>query len=102
MKTFALLVCLLLSPQDAAVAPGAPSGDPTSVAAASQNNSNTNNSPANGSQAIGSEASSPSTAASSDEHGWLYDLFHTGAMKYMLDGGIFMWPILLLGVWHSA
>ena len=44
--------------------------------------------------------SAPTAAPSKDsqQHGWLYDLFHTGAMKYMLDGGLFMWPILLLGV----
>jgi len=30
--------------------------------------------------------------------GWMHDLLHTGAMKYMLDGGLFMWPILILGV----
>jgi biopolymer transport protein ExbB len=44
------------------------------------------------------EAATPTTVVSSQEKGWLHDLFHTGAMKYMLDGGIFMWPILLLGV----
>lgn len=29
---------------------------------------------------------------------WLHDLLHTGAMKYMIDGGVFMWPILVLGI----
>jgi biopolymer transport protein ExbB len=32
------------------------------------------------------------------ESNWLHDLTHTGALGYMLDGGIFMWPLLLLGV----
>jgi biopolymer transport protein ExbB len=36
--------------------------------------------------------------AKAEEKGWLHDLLHTGAMGYMIDGGIFMWPILLLGV----
>ncbi len=26
------------------------------------------------------------------------DLLHSGAMKYMLDGGIFMWPILFMAI----
>lgn len=28
----------------------------------------------------------------------LSDIMHTGAMGYMTDGGLFMWPILLLGI----
>lgn len=27
-----------------------------------------------------------------------HDLTHTGALGYMIDGGIFMWPLLLLGI----
>ena len=30
--------------------------------------------------------------------GWLHDMMHTGALGYMIAGGIFMWPILILGV----
>jgi biopolymer transport protein ExbB len=30
--------------------------------------------------------------------GWFGEMLNTGAMKYMIDGGIFMWPILILGV----
>ena len=30
--------------------------------------------------------------------GWMHDLMHTGALGYMIDGGIFMWPLLLLGI----
>jgi len=33
-----------------------------------------------------------------DEKGFLHDLLHSGAMGYMIEGGIFMWPILLLGI----
>jgi len=29
---------------------------------------------------------------------WYVELFNSGAIKYMRDGGIFMWPILILGV----
>ncbi len=30
--------------------------------------------------------------------GWLHDMMHSGALGYMIAGGIFMWPILILGV----
>jgi len=30
--------------------------------------------------------------------GWLHDMLHSGALGYMLAGGIFMWPIFILGV----
>jgi len=48
--------------------------------------------------ASATELPTSATAVSTADNGRLYDLFHTGAMKYMLDGGWFMWPILLLGV----
>ena len=28
----------------------------------------------------------------------MHDMLHSGAMGYMIAGGIFMWPILILGV----
>lgn len=45
-------------------------------------------------------ASEPPLATTSDAKAssWLNDMLHTGAMKYMIDGGVFMWPILLLGI----
>ncbi len=96
MNLLAFVICLLLFPQDAAVSPGAASGGSTSVEAtsgsvATEGNPSVTSAPAN---AEAKTASSTST----NERGWLYDLFHTGAMKYMLDGGVFMWPILFLGV----
>jgi biopolymer transport protein ExbB len=36
--------------------------------------------------------------ANAEEKGFLHDLLHSGAMGYMIDGGIFMWPILALGI----
>lgn len=36
----------------------------------------------------------PTTA----EKKWLDDLLHSGALGYMIEGGFFMWPILILGV----
>jgi biopolymer transport protein ExbB len=29
---------------------------------------------------------------------WYEEMLHSGAMGYMIDGGIFMWPILILGI----
>lgn len=79
------LVCLLL-PQSVDVPPSPPDAASGAVASAPVD-------PANA-----TEAATPTTVVGSPEKGWLHDLFHTGAMKYMLAGGLFMWPILLLGV----
>jgi biopolymer transport protein ExbB len=87
MKTLVLVFCLLLLPQEAPVAPS-DNANATTVAP-------TNAAP---SSETGTTAGASTTTPSSAENGWLYDLFHSGAMKYMLDGGLFMWPILLLGV----
>ena len=65
--------------------------------------------PSAASPAAGADAtkSAPATAeiappasdpAGAEEKGWLHELLHTGAMGYMLQGGIFMWPILALGI----
>jgi biopolymer transport protein ExbB len=37
-------------------------------------------------------------ATKAEEKGLLNDLLHSGAMGYMIEGGIFMWPILILGI----
>ena len=79
------LVCLLM-PQSVDVPPTPPDAAGGAVASAPLD-------PANA-----PEAATQTTIVSSQEKGWLHDLFHTGAMKYMLAGGLFMWPILLLGV----
>ena len=44
--------------------------------------------------------SEPAAKGSSTEKpsGWLHDMMHSGALGYMLAGGIFMWPIFILGV----
>lgn len=51
-------------------------------------------------QASSAPAVTPPADAPSKESpsSWLNDLLHTGAMKYMIDGGVFMWPILILGI----
>jgi biopolymer transport protein ExbB len=43
-------------------------------------------------------ATAASTVVAVAEKTWIEELLNTGAMKYMIDGGIFMWPILILGV----
>lgn len=40
----------------------------------------------------------PPAAPTVAEKKWLDDLLHSGALGYMLEGGFFMWPILILGV----
>jgi biopolymer transport protein ExbB len=86
MKSLLLGLLWLLLPQDANLSPTIVDGDGVAVSAPVVE------------VASAADVPTPATAASTVEKGWLYDLFHTGAMKYMLDGGWFMWPILLLGV----
>lgn len=43
-------------------------------------------------------AEAPEGDAETEEKGFLHDLLHSGAMGYMIEGGIFMWPILILGI----
>lgn len=38
------------------------------------------------------------TVAAVPEPGWMHDMLHSGALGYMLRGGLFMWPIFFLGV----
>jgi biopolymer transport protein ExbB len=38
------------------------------------------------------------SAAGKNPTGWMHDLLHSGAMGFMIDGGIFMWPLLALGI----
>lgn len=44
------------------------------------------------------ESTADASKTSEKEPGWIHDILHTGAVGYMLAGGIFMWPLLLLGV----
>lgn len=87
MNAFLVVLGLLLYPQDVNGSPSGAASD--AVASAPVQVAETT---------VGEETPSSSAGKVSAENGWLYDLFHTGAMKYMLDGGLFMWPILLLGV----
>lgn len=40
----------------------------------------------------------PGDKSSDKPLGWVHDMMHSGAMGYMIDGGIFMWPLLVLGI----
>ena len=44
------------------------------------------------------EPAAAANAAATPATGWLHDMLHSGALGYMIAGGIFMWPILILGV----
>lgn len=43
-------------------------------------------------------AATPAGNTAPGSGGWMHELLHTGAMGYMIDGGIFMWPLLVLGI----
>lgn len=58
---------------------------------------------ANGGDAKPAETSPPAAEAKKDEKpaaepSFLHDMLNSGAMGYMIQGGIFMWPILILGI----
>jgi biopolymer transport protein ExbB len=42
--------------------------------------------------------SPPGDSKAASQGNWLSDMFNSGAMGYMIAGGIFMWPILILGI----
>ncbi len=44
------------------------------------------------------KAETPAGSKADKPSGWMHDMLHTGAMGYMIDGGIFMWPLLVLGI----
>jgi biopolymer transport protein ExbB len=73
--------------------PPAPGSDASKAAA-----------PAAAPAAEGSAPAPPAAESTADgetkpeEKGLLHDLLNSGAMGYMIDGGIFMWPILALGI----
>ena len=48
--------------------------------------------------ATAAPAVAEAAGATSASASWLSDMLHSGALGYMIDGGIFMWPILLLAV----
>jgi biopolymer transport protein ExbB len=82
-----LLTLTLLAQTDTPAAPDAP---PNAVAAEAPK--------ADPATPPAATAEQPSKAEGTAEKGWLHDMLHTGAMGYMIDGGIFMWPLLALGI----
>ncbi|MCY2963054.1 MAG: MotA/TolQ/ExbB proton channel family protein [Planctomycetota bacterium] len=97
----ALLLFLQAEPPAGGAAPDAaqaePGGDPAQPAVADPAN------PPAGKGAeepAGSDEGEPSPAPSTDPKapGWLSDMLHSGAMGYMIEGGIFMWPLLVMAV----
>lgn len=46
----------------------------------------------------GQVADAAAATAATTEPAWYEELLKSGALGYMIDGGIFMWPILFLGI----
>lgn len=44
------------------------------------------------------DAAETATAAAAAAPSWVEEMFKSGALGYMIDGGIFMWPIFFLGI----
>lgn len=78
-----------------AAAPENPAGDAAKKAAESTPKSEASKTAAPAEKAA-PEAEKPSSEK--PESSWLNDMLHSGALGYMIDGGIFMWPLLVLGV----
>lgn len=90
-----LLVGLSLLLQSAGEeTPAVPDGPPAAAQPAAPAET-----PANpGNAANSGNAEEGPAVAVEPESSWLKDMFYSGAMKQMIDGGIFMWPILLMGI----
>lgn len=86
-------------------ADGKTDGDGKGDATPESNSDGKSNEKSDGKSAGNSEtkpAGDDSEAAASDAGGGLWqlldDMLHSGAMGYVIEGGFFMWPILLLGI----
>ncbi|MFO1043688.1 MAG: MotA/TolQ/ExbB proton channel family protein [Planctomycetaceae bacterium] len=95
------LVSLMLLTQ--APSPETPANPPVAEAPAADASAKPATDAPGAKPAAPEKASEPAKADSADaskkaEKGWLHDMMHTGALGYMIDGGIFMWPLLLLGI----
>ena len=104
-----MLLSLLLLGQAESTAPGggAPSSvvspadataGPTAVPAAGATNAKDAAAPTTTAAASGAEPATDEKSEAAPTNGWLHDMLHSGALGYMLSGGIFMWPIFILGV----
>ncbi len=89
-----MILSLLLLGQADATVPGA--AVPSSVV--SPADATTTPKPAAPPAAESPEEPAAATDAATAEPGWLHDILNAGALGYMIAGGIFMWPILILGV----
>jgi biopolymer transport protein ExbB len=75
----------------------APSPAPAAAAPAEAGKSETTAAPAAKSDDAASK-SADAKSADAPKSSWISDLLNSGAMGYMIQGGIFMWPILFLGI----
>ena len=51
-----------------------------------------------GAEAVKQAVASGVASGGDSGGGWFSDLMHSGAMGYLIDGGLFMWPILILAI----
>ncbi len=81
----------ILTPESATAQPSAaPANSASALADAAKG--------AEGDKAGEANAVTSESAPAKTEPGWLHDLLNSGALGYMYQGGVFMWPILLLGI----
>lgn len=78
-----------MTPAAAPMAPAAPPAAKTDDAAKT---------PATASDAKSAETSSEGDKPAAAESNWFSDMLNSGALGYMIKGGLFMWPLLALGV----
>jgi len=92
--------------QPAAVQPADPtsnaSGQPDEKTAEKADAAKTTEEPAGDADAKSPAKEEASTEPTAAEKNWLDGLLHSGALGYMIEGGFFMWPILILGIFAAG
>src|SRR5712664_2482616 len=83
--------------QSAPSQPAAPAAEMPNVAAAVGEKSAAEAAPAPAA-APASESAATTATTGAKEPVWYQQMLNSGAMGYMIEGGIFMWPILILGI----
>lgn len=92
--TYVLILAFLFPAQPSFPSPKPVGKTPGKTAAAKTQAAKTAAAPAPAPQDPDDKASQDEDAPKSR----LYEMLHSGALGYLFDGGIFMWPILILGI----
>ena len=98
LKAATLCLCLVLHQAESFGSNETASGTPAAVNPASNEAAPNEAAPNEAAPNEAAPVAQTPAVKEAPSTGWMHDLLHTGAMKYMLDGGLFMWPILILGV----